>query len=120
MINLFKKKKTPESLKGVLKQLKTMESNISNLSEKLNNLEKKNKLSIQKIGITRYNPFSNIGGNQSFSIALLDDNNDGLIITSLYSKDGNRVYSKPVKGGNSEYELSGEERKSIEKAQKKG
>ncbi len=119
MISLFKKKKNPKSLKGVLKQLKTMESNISNLSEKLDSLEKKNKFSVQKIGITRYNPFSDIGGNQSFSIALLDDNNDGLIITSLYSKGGNRVYSKPVKKGNSEYDLSGEEKKSIEKAQEK-
>ncbi len=116
MINLFGKDKEPQDLKGALKKIKSLENNVKELSGKLSSLEKKSRLFIQKIGMTRYNPFSNTGGNQSFTIALLDENNDGLVVTSIYSQDGNRVYSKPVKGGKSEFELSEEEKKAIEKA----
>lgn len=119
MINLFNKGKRPEDLKGALKKIDSLEKNIESLSEKIIDLEKKNKFSVQKKGMKRYNPFSDIGGNQSFTIVLLDGNNDGLVITSLYSKDGNRVYSKPVKGGASEFELSLEEKKLLEEIKKK-
>jgi len=46
--------------------------------------------------VVRFNPFSEVGGDQSFSIALMDGNNDGFMITALYTRDGNRVYAKPI------------------------
>ncbi len=116
MLNLFSKDKEPQDLKGALKKIKSLENNIGELSKKIDSLEKKSKLAVQKIGLTRYNPFSGTGGNQSFTIALLDENNNGLVVTSIYSQDGNRVYSKPVEEGKSEFELSEEEKKAIEKA----
>jgi len=115
MFNFFKKKE-PKNLKDILSQFKDLEKKIEGISGELENLKKEGKFSIQKTGIVRYNPFSDVGGNQSFSIVLLDGNNNGIVITSLYTKEGSRVYGKPVKNGKSEYSLSGEEKKAIEKA----
>jgi len=116
MFNFFKKQKQPENLKEILEYLKELEKKIEGVSKRLEKLEKKNKFSLQKIEILRYNPFSEIGGNQSFSVVLLDGNNDGAIITSIYSRDGNRVYAKPIKNGVSEYSLSGEEKEVLSRA----
>jgi len=117
MFKFFKKgKKEPENLKEVLAQFKDLENNFEKLSEELESLKKESKFSVQKIGIVRFNPFSEVGGDQSFSIALLDGNDNGIVITSLYSREGNRVYGKPIKAGLSEYSLSEEEKQAIEKA----
>jgi len=116
MFKFLKKNKEPKNIKEVLNYIKVLEKNIEEVSTKLEKLKKESKFSIQKMGIVRYNPFSSVGSNQSFSIALLDWNNDGTIITSLYSKDGSRVYGKPIKQGVSEYSLSQEEKSAIEKA----
>jgi len=105
----FKKDEEPKDLKEVLKQFEELKKQVEKISQT-------SKASVQRIGIVRYNPFSNVGGDQSFSIALLDGNDNGVVITSLFSRDGNRVYGKSVKNGQSEYSLSGEEKKAIEKA----
>ncbi len=116
MLNFLKKDKEPKNLKEIINQFKNLEEKVEEISERLENLKKENKFSVQKVGIIRYNPFSGVGSNQSFSVALLDGNNDGIVITSLYAQDGNRVYGKSVKNGQSEYSLSGEEKKAISKA----
>ena len=117
MFNLFKKsKKEPKNLKEVLGVLKNLEERLKKTDKKLQILEKNSKFFLQKVGIIRFNPFPEVGSNQSFSIALLDNNNNGVVITSLYSREENRVYGKPIKNGISEYSLSKEEIKVIEKA----
>ncbi len=121
MFNPFKsaswrKKKEPENLKQLLFQFKELEKNFEKISQELENLKKENKFNIQKTGIVRFNPFSEIGSNQSFSIALLDGNNNGIVITSLYTREENRIYGKPIKAGQSKYPLSVEEKKAIERA----
>ena len=118
MFNLFKPKIEPENLKEILSQFKDLEKDFAKLSEELENLKKENKFSIQRVGIIRFNPFKEIGGDQSFSMALLDGNNDGIVITSLYTREGNRVYGKSIKAGLSEYLLSEEEKRVMEIAQK--
>ncbi len=112
----FKKKKEPKNLKEILARFGNLEKNFEELSEELKKLKEDSKFSIQKIGTVRFNPFSEIGGDQSFSIALLDGNNNGSVITSLYSREGNRVYAKPIVNGKSQYFLSKEEKEAIEKA----
>jgi hypothetical protein len=72
--------------------------------------------SLQKVGVIRFNPFGDVGGDQSFSIALLDRRDNGLAISSLYSREGTRVYTKPIKKGQSDYPLSEEEKKALERA----
>jgi len=119
MFNFFKKqKKEPKDLKEILEQFKVLEGSFDKLSLEFENLKKEHQFSVQKVGIIRFNPFSEVGGDQSFSIALLDGNDDGLVITSFYTREGNRVYGKPIKNGKSQYALSQEEIKAIEMAEK--
>lgn len=73
----------------------------------------------QKVGIVRFNPFADTGGSQSFTVALLDKQDTGVVMTSLYARAGNRWYIKEVVAGKGkEYTLSREEESAIKKAQK--
>lgn len=75
------------------------------------------KLHLQKAGIVRFNPFSDTGGTQSFSLAILDGENNGLILTSLYGRAGSRWYLKPIKAGHGVgVELAKEELSAIKNA----
>lgn len=74
------------------------------------------KKSFQKIGIVRYNPFKDIGGDLSFSMSILDDHGDGFILTNIHNREGDRVYIKPVKKGVSHHNLSEEESMALKKA----
>ncbi len=117
MFSIFrKKKKEPENLNQILTRFNELERNFEKISQELEKLKKENLFHIKKTGIVRFNPFQEIGGNQSFSLAFLDGNDNGVVITSLYTREGNRVYGKPIKNGKSEYSLSKEEEKAIEKA----
>jgi len=92
---------------------------IEDLSKEIKKLEQESLYSIQKIGLVRFNPFSETGGNQSFSLAVLDGEDSGLVITSLHSREITRVYSKAVNKGKAEgYELSAEEKQAIKNAKK--
>lgn len=71
---------------------------------------------VQKLGMVRFNPFDDVGGDQSFCIALLDKHDNGLVISSLHSRTGTRIYAKPVKAGKgTKYSLSKEEQEAIDK-----
>ncbi|MGB9743288.1 MAG: DUF4446 family protein [Minisyncoccales bacterium] len=120
MFNFFKKKKEPKNLKEVLKQFKILEDNLKEISSEIEKLKQEQSFSIQKIGLLRFNPFPGMGGNQSFSLALLNSYDDGVVITSLYTREGNRIYSKTIKQGRSPFPLSSEEIKAIEMAKNYG
>ncbi|KKS04688.1 MAG: hypothetical protein UU82_C0006G0025 [Candidatus Nomurabacteria bacterium GW2011_GWC2_41_8] len=95
---------------GKLKIAKeNMEKNISVINTKL-------KKSIRGLETIRFNPFPDQGSNQSFAIGMLDEEGDGLVISSLYSRERMSVFAKPVKNGKSEYELSAEEKEALQKA----
>jgi len=72
----------------------------------------------QKLGLIRFNPFNETGGNNSFSLVLLDGKNNGWVMTGLHTRERTRLYVKPIKNLKSEYELSEEEKKALEKAVK--
>jgi hypothetical protein len=120
MFELFKKEGEidPKKLEEIFYQFKNLKKDFKKISKELDDLKEENKFSVQKVGIIRFNPFKGLGSNQSFSIALLDGNNDGVVITSFYSRDGNRVFGKPIKKGRSQHVLSEEEEKAIERAKK--
>lgn len=105
-----------EFLKEESQRLKRQEEEIEKIVARLDKLEKISEISIQKVGLVRFNPFHDTGGDQSFSVALLDSQDSGFVITSLYGRDGNRVYAKPIKYAESEYSLSQEEKRAIQKA----
>lgn len=111
-----KTKKEPKNLSEALGRFKKLEENLQNLSKEFEDFKEKSKKDFQKIGLVRFNPFQEIGSDQSFSIAMLDENNNGFIITSHYGREANRVYAKPVNNGQSKYQLSKEEKEAINKA----
>ncbi len=73
---------------------------------------------IQKIGMVRYKAFEDIGSDLSYSIALLDETDTGIIITGIYGRDNSTTFAKPIDNGISKYDLSDEEKEAIEKARK--
>lgn len=94
--------------------MKSLDTEIQELYNISNSIHKLSLASIHKVGIIRFNPFGDIGGDQSFSVALLDGKNSGVVISSLHTKEGTRVYAKPVdKGGEEKYPLTEEEKKVI-------
>lgn len=101
----------------LLRQI-SLEKQTKILEQSIQTIEKSGKYHIQRVGIVRYNPFSDTGGTQSFSLALLDEVDNGIIITSLYARTGNRWYVKEIRNGKGDHvELSKEEFATIKKAQ---
>lgn len=85
--------------------------------EGIESFRKKNLDNVQKVFLKRYNPYHDTGGDQSFSVSLLDGHGNGLVITSLHSRSGTRVFAKPVRMGKEDgFEFSGEEKSVVEKA----
>jgi hypothetical protein len=99
------------------KELQVAQADIKKLYEiaaKINRLAIR---SIHRVGMVRFNPFQDIGGNQSFSVALLDYENSGLVLSSLYSREGVRIYAKAVvKGKSPHFPLTDEEKQAIQTA----
>lgn len=91
---------------------------LANLEREVKKLEEEGALHVQKVGLVRFNPFRETGGDHSFSLALLNAKNTGIILTSLHTRERTRVYIKAVKKGKSEYEFSQEEKKALSKALK--
>ena len=73
---------------------------------------------IQKVAVVRYNAFHNVGSDQSFSVALLDNEDNGVVISGIFGRDSSTTYAKPVKYGVSEYILTEEEESAIGLARK--
>ena len=119
-IKLFFRGRKTKDLEEViaehLKQTKKSEQEIKKLQDWNKKLQKIADISVQKIGVVRFNPFKDTGGDQSFAIALLDNHDSGLVISSLYARGGTRIYTKPVEKGDSSYHLSEEEKDAIAKA----
>jgi hypothetical protein len=103
-------------LEKVLAQGAKNEKDISDLIKKVNAQEEDGKLHIQKVGLVRFNPFKELGGDHSFSLAVLDGEGSGIVITSLHTRDRTRVYMKKILNGKGDTELSEEEKKALLKA----
>jgi hypothetical protein len=71
---------------------------------------------IQRVGIVRFNPFSDTGSDQSFAVALLDGNGSGIVLSSLFSRSSTRIFAKSVVAGKSSHPLTDEEREAIDQA----
>jgi hypothetical protein len=79
-------------------------------------LEALQRRAVQRVGLVRYNPFEDTGGNQSFAVALLDALGDGFIVSSLHARSGTRIYAKAIVAGKSEAALSDEEAEALRRA----
>jgi len=109
-------------LEGVIfeqiKRLRQTEKSLQHLEGFARYLEKMALKSVQKVGVIRFNPFKDIGGDQSFCIAFLDAQNSGFTISSLFTREGTRIYTKPIIEGQSSYPLTNEEKEAIGTAMK--
>jgi len=99
---------------------KKIEEKIEDLFSRVKNLQRLSERTIQKMGVLRFNPFNEIGGNQSFIISLLDGRDNGVIISGLFGPEGGRVFAKPIQEGKSQYLLSDEERRLLLKTMREG
>jgi len=88
------------------------EKNITEINQKL-------KKSIRGLETIRFNPFPDQGSNQSFAVGMLNEEGDGVVVSSLYSRERMSVFAKPIKMGKSEYELTEEEKAVLKKAEVK-
>jgi hypothetical protein len=100
-----------------------LQNELAKINESQNSIKKeitlvnvKIKKSIRGLETIRFNPFPDQGGNQSFAVSMLNEEGDGLILSSLYSRERMSVFAKPVKNGKSEYELTAEEKEALQKA----
>lgn len=119
-LKVFFQGRKAQDLEGVLaqqikRQIKS-EKEIKELFKISRDLWKIALKSVQKVGVVRFNPFKDTGGDQSFVIALLDNFDSGVVISSLHTREGTRIYSKPIEKGKSKYQLSEEEQMAIERA----
>lgn len=71
---------------------------------------------ISRVGVVRFNAFTDVGGEQSYAVALLNDRGDGIVLSSLFGREQSWTYAKPVRGGSSPYPLSREEQRAIARA----
>src|SRR3989344_340011 len=122
-LQLITKGVSKKDLKTILTQLANDQENVSqelkDLRSSLTGLTADGHKHFQKIGFIRFNPFADTGGNQSFSLCLLDARNDGIVITSLHSRDSTRIYTKQILHGVADgRELSKEEQQAYKAAQK--
>jgi hypothetical protein len=117
LIKTTSKNTLKEILEVLMHEDKNLSENQMKLEKQLSTLEHNAEFHIQRIGLVRFNPFSDTGGSQSFTIALLDGKDNGIVMTSLYARTGNRWYVKHVKGGKGDgLELSKEEQTALTKA----
>lgn len=104
-------------LDDILSKLKENRKEVSGLKDGLRKIQLDNIHHIQKVGLLRFNPFEDTGGDQSFVLAVLDGQNSGVVLTSLHNRGITRWYAKKVKTGKGvDYQLSEEEEKAIHQA----
>ena len=133
IITILKTEKLKKNYENFMKKLgngKTIEEDLENYMYRVERVERQNaeitsfiqtldknlENCIQKIGIVRYNAFKDTGSDLSFTLALLDEKNNGVVLNGIYSREMSNIYAKPVKEGKSQYTLSEEEQEAIKRA----
>ena len=108
------KKTLTSILESLTTELNLAKKDIAKLSDQCVRIEQEGQFHIQKIGLLRFNPFKDTGGDQSFILALLNAQDTGVVISGLYSRSGTRWYAKKiVNGKGTEHDLSEEEKKAL-------
>lgn len=106
-----------DALEVLLATQKGLQNQTKDLYKIIDEIKKDGRLHIQRVGMVRFNPFSDTGGSQSFTLCLLDGRDNGLVMTSLYARTGHRWYIKEVRNGKGkELVLSKEEQLAIQNA----
>ncbi len=97
-------------------QMSTIKETQIEINKHLTTVDQKLNKTIRNVETVRFNPFLDSGGNQSFAISFLNDEGDGVVISSLYARDRMSIFAKPIMKGKSDFELSIEEQEVLEKS----
>lgn len=130
IVSLVKQKKLKKKYESFMlgKDAKSMENEITDLfsdikylkesvdknAKEIRHIYKRLETTYQKLGIVKYDAFKQMGGKLSFSLALLDENNDGFILNSVHSSDGCYSYTKEIKDGSCQITLGEEEQQALD------
>jgi hypothetical protein len=99
-----------------LERVRKVVRDVDGLGSRTTALEQDGRRSLGRVGLVRYNPFEDTGGNQSFALAIVDALGDGFVVSSLHARQGTRVYAKSVAKGTAETALSDEEAAALQQA----
>ena len=108
-----------EAILSALKDLERLDISKKNIEKEIQKIKERLKKNVQTVGTVRFNPFKDVGGNQSFASAFIDENGDGVVLSTLFSREKVSVFAKPLKNNQSEYELSGEEKEALRRTVEK-
>jgi len=108
-----------QTLAAHLARVESVDDRLIQLNDAYERLNLTSGLASQKISIVRFNPFGDTGGDQSFTLAVLDSHDSGYVLTSIHGREGTRVYVKPIDYGESKYKLSAEEQQALSQAAKR-
>lgn len=106
-----------EMLRKYLEDVKEIKKDNSEIKAYYTKLDSDIASCIQKVGLVRYNAFRDVGSDLSFAIALLDREDNGVVLNGLYGSESSNIYAKPIKNGNSTYQLSEEEKYALDIAE---
>lgn len=110
------KKEIPKDIKEIFGLVEKLEKRIVSLEKELEKQKQDSLNNFSKIEILRFNPYKDMGSDQSFTLIMLDSKNNGFILTSLYAREDTRIFTKPINNGISEYPLLKEEEQILKKA----
>ncbi len=111
-----KAKDLEENIFALEDDITKLKSAREKVEKELTEINKKLKKSVRGLETIRFNPFPDQGSNQSFAVGMLNEDGDGVVLSSLYSRERMSIFAKPVKNGRSDYELTNEEKMVLEKA----
>ena len=105
-----------EDLETYMYRVNKVEKQNAELTNQVENVEKDLRNCIKKVGMVRYNAFKDVGSDLSFTLALLNENDDGVVLNGIYSREMSNIYAKPIEKGKSSYTMSDEEIQAVNKA----
>ena len=107
------------TLQDHITEVRQATDKVAELDQLAHRLEQSTQFDLQNLGIVRFNPFRDTGGDQSFAIAIADAHGSGVVISSLHARDFTRVYAKPIEAWESAHTLTEEEELAIDQARQK-
>lgn len=116
LVNGIKDVNIEDLLISINKDINEINRDINLIDKNIDEIETKLSFAIKRVGFIRYNAFDDMGSQLSFSIALLDDFKNGFILTSIFGRESNVCYGKPIKNGTSNIPLSAEEIIALDRA----
>jgi hypothetical protein len=105
-----------ELLGDIAHSADTIMASQERIEQRIDGIDETLSHAVQHVGVVRFNPFDDAGGDQSFALAFLDARDTGVVLSSLYSREGTRLYAKPIVKGKSKYRLTEEENEALANA----